>query len=140
MKELGTYLSFDGQCKAAMQFYQKCLGGELFTMPWSETPCDMPPEVKSSGRLAHARLSNGKISLMASDNVPGMPFQQGNNFAVILECDSVEEEGKLFQSLGDGGKVTMPLQDTFWGAHFGTLTDRFGINWMFSYAQPKRAE
>lgn len=70
---------------------------------------------------------------MASDTMPGMPLQQGNNFAVSIECDSNEEVDRLFAALGENGKANMPVQDMFWGARFGMLTDQFGIQWMFNF-------
>jgi len=76
---------------------------------------------------------------MAPDTMPGMPFQQGNNFSVTINCESLPEIERLFTDLGTNGKVTMQLQDTFWGARFGMLTDQFGINWMFNFERPKQA-
>jgi PhnB protein len=130
MKEVVTYLIFDGNCREAMTFYQKCLGGELQVMPFSEAPGEHPPEAKD--RTMHARLSKGLTILMASDTMPGMPFSQGNNFSVSIGCESQQEIESFFAALGEGGKVNMPLQDTFWGAHFGMLVDRFGIHWMLN--------
>jgi PhnB protein len=61
----------------------------------------------------------------------------GNNFSIAVECESMPEIDTLFTALGENGKVTMPLQDTNWGARFGMLTDQFGIRWMFNYELPK---
>ena len=139
MKELTTYLIFDGNCREAMTFYEKCLGAELQLTPFSEMPGDVPKEAKQAGdRIMHARLSKGPMPvLMASDTMPGMPFQQGNNFSVSINCESMPEIERLFAALGEKGKVTMQLQDTFWGAHFGMLTDQFGVNWMLNFELPK---
>jgi len=135
MKEIATYLNFNGNCRDAMKFYERCLGGELHMMPFSEVPGNYPPEAKD--RIMHARLTNGPAVLMASDTMPGMPFHQGTNFAIAVQCQSQEEIEKLFNAVSEKGKVTMPLQDTFWGARFGMLTDQFGINWMFNFEKPK---
>jgi PhnB protein len=135
MKEIATYLNFNGNCRDAMKFYERCLGGELHMMPFSEVPGNYPPEAKD--RIMHARLTNGPAVLMASDTMPGMPFQQGTNFAIAVQCQRQEEIEKLFNAISEKGKVTMPLQDTFWGARFGMLTDQFGINWMFNFEKPK---
>ncbi len=106
-------------------------------MPFSETPqCNVAKE--SEDRIAHARLIKGPAPiLMASDTLPGMPFQQGNNFSVSVNCESAQETERLFAALGEKGKIGMPLQDMFWGAYFGTLTDQFGVNWMFNFERPK---
>jgi PhnB protein len=136
MKEIVTYLNFDGNCKQAMQFYKQCLGGELHMAPFSEGPGNVPAEAKD--RILHARLAAGSSVLMASDTMPGMPFKQGNNFSICLNPESLAEAEKLFTALSEKGKVTMPLQDTFWGARFGTLTDQFGVNWMVNFEKPKQ--
>ena len=135
MKEITTYLMFDGNCREAMTFYEKCLGADLQIMPFSEAPGDFPPAAKD--RVMHASLTRGQANLMASDTMPGMPLQQGNNFSVSINCESLQEIERLFTAFGENGKVTMPLQDTFWGARFGMLTDQFGINWMFNFELPK---
>jgi len=69
--------------------------------------------------------------------MPGSPFKQGTNFSICLNPESLAEAEKVFSALAEKGKVTMPLQDTFWGARFGMLTDQFGINWMFNFEKPK---
>jgi PhnB protein len=91
---------------------------------------DYPPEAKS--RVIHAALKLGESHLMLSDTMPSMPKPAGNNVRVPINCDDVADMTKQFEALAAGGKITMPLQDTFWGAKFGMLTDAFGINWMFN--------
>ena len=128
MKRTNTYLIFDGNCRQAMTFYKRCLGGELQMLPFSESPGEVPKEARD--RIMHAKLTKGDAIWMASDTMPGMPFQRGSNFSISIECDNVQEIDRLFAALGEEGRVTMPLQKTFWAARFGMLTDRFGINWM----------
>src|SRR5262245_36810587 len=137
MKELITYLNFDGNCRDAMKFYEHCLGGDLQMMPFSEAQVEYPPEAKN--RIMHARLKAGPSELMASDTMPGMSFKPGNNFSICIGCESLEELERLFNALSENGKVTMPLQDTFCGPRFGMLTDQFGINWMFNFEKSKQA-
>src|SRR4029453_18968131 len=110
MKAGTIYLNFDGNCREAMKFYERCLGGELHLMPFSEAPGDHPKEAKD--RIMHARLVKGSAVLMASDTMPGMPFRQGTNFSISIDCESLEDIDRLFNAFGEGGKVTMPLQDT----------------------------
>ena len=132
MKQTIIYLNFDGNCREAMEFYKKCFEAELYLLPFSEAPADfLWVSAEAKDKVMHATLSKGTSTLlMASDTMPGMSFQPGNNFSVMIQCESLEEIKRLFAALGEKGKVTMALQDTFWAARFGTLTDRFGISWI----------
>src|SRR4051812_28767356 len=126
MKEITTYLNFDGTCREAMTFYAKCLGAELYVMRFSEVPGDFPPEAKD--KIMHAKLSKGTATLlMASDAMNGAPFKRGTDTWISINCESLAEIERLFAAIGEGGTVIMGLQDTFWGARFGMLKDRFGI-------------
>jgi len=136
MKALNTYLTFDGNTREAMTFYHKCLGGDLQMFTFGESPMPCPDADKN--RVMHACVANGPHILMASDTMPGMPFTPGNNYSISINCDSPEEAGKLFNALSEKAKINMPLQETFWAARFGMLTDQFGINWMFNYEKPKQ--
>ena len=132
MKAVVTYLNFDGNCKTAMTFYNRCLGGELAIMPFSEAPGDIPKEAKD--RVMHARITKNAATLvMASDTQPGHPFRPGSNFSISIDCESQDEIDRLFRAFSENAKITMPLQDAFWGARFGMLTDQFGVNWMFNF-------
>jgi PhnB protein len=73
---------------------------------------------------------------MASDAVPGMTYQSGNNFWVAIKCESVEETDRLFTAFSENAKIVMP-QETFWAARFGMLTDQFGVNWMFNFEKTR---
>jgi PhnB protein len=87
----------------------------------------------------HATLVASEGVLMASDTMPGMPFQEGNNFSISIGCESVEETDRLFQALSAGGNVKMPPQETFWAQRFAMFTDRFGIHWMLNMDKPHGA-
>ena len=137
MKNFYNYLNFNGNCRQAMEFYAKCLGADLQVMPFSSGPDDMPKDPKTADLVLHARLSKGSAVIMASDCPPGMPLQQGNNFSISVDCESRDEVDRLFAALGEKGPAVMPVQDMFWGAYFGMITDQFGINWMFNYDTPK---
>jgi PhnB protein len=135
MKKMVTYLTFDGACNKAMKFYQKCFGGDLNMIPFSEAP---DAKMKSQGdRIMHSNLVIDDMTLMASDSMPGHPYKIGNTSSIYLECESMAEVKKMFASLSEGGKVTMPLADTFWGAHFGCCEDKFGVQWMMSFSKPQ---
>jgi PhnB protein len=139
MKQILPFLHFDGNCREAMEFYKQCLGAELFLMPYSEAPGDqtwVTPESKH--RIMHSTLTLGEQLLMASDSMPGSPHIAGNNFAVVIECETYQEIDTLFTALSADGEVTMALQDTFWNARFGMFTDKFGIRWMLNFPLPKK--
>jgi PhnB protein len=125
-----AYLNFAGNTREAMTFYQRCLGGELEIMDAAGSPCEsvMP------NMVIHSRISrNGIPFLAASDSSPNMPVRFGDNFHVCIECESVEEIERLFAAIGQGGEVRMPLADMFWGARFGLVVDKFGVQWMFNH-------
>ncbi len=135
MKGINAYLNFNGNCREAMEFYNRCLGGELQLMPFSGAPMKVP---EGAGNLIiHARLEAQGGVLMASDTMPGMPYQPGNNFWVCLSCTDPPETEKLFTAFSANAKVIMPVQETFWASRFGMLTDQFGVNWMFNCEKPR---
>ncbi len=131
MQEFVTYLTFDGDCRAAMTFYADVLAGQLHLT----TVGEHSPESPDAQRILHARLDFPGGILMASDTMSAnvTPFVPGTNFALSIATETSEEQAVFFALLGDGGTVTMPLQDTFWGARFGMLKDKFGITWMFNH-------
>jgi PhnB protein len=135
MKAVVPYLNFDGTTREVMTFYHECLGGTLDVQTFRESGMPSPPE--AADRVVHARITSGSAVVMASDIMPGMPFRQGNNFAMIVECDSASEQDSFIAGLSKGGKITMEAQNTFWGARFAMLTDRYGINWMLNFELPK---
>jgi PhnB protein len=136
MNGIHTYLTFDGNCRQAMTFYSKCLGGELLLMPFADMPGETPEELKD--KIMHAKVCKGPHVLMASDSDPRTSVQPGNNFSICIQCESLEEIERLYSALGEKGTQLSPLQDTFWGARFGLLTDQFGIQWMFNFEIPKK--
>lgn len=139
MKGSITYLNFDGNCRDAMTFYGRCLEAEPHFTPFSAGPPEVLAMAKgATDRILHAELSTGTVTLMASDTLPGMPFHQGNNFSISLDCESQAEMERVFTALGENGEITMPMHEAFWGGRFGMLTDQFGISWMFSFRAPSQ--
>jgi PhnB protein len=136
VKAINAYLDFDGTCKQAMEFYKQCLGGELMMHPWSAGPEEFSKGVDPN-RIMHASLHTSAGILMAADVPPGSPYLPPAGFSICIAPDTREETAKLFSALSAGGEVTFPLQDTFWGAHFGTLKDKFGVQWMLNFENPK---
>jgi PhnB protein len=135
VKQINTYLNFDGDCREAMTFYAKCLGAELDLIPFSQMPGDVPKEAQD--RIIHARLHKGNMVLMASDSMPGSAVKRGNDAWIYVACESLDEIETLFPALAENGTVRMALHDAFWGARFGAVTDRFGSRWMLSFDLPK---
>ena len=125
-----SYLSFDGRCEEAIEFYKKALGAEVqMLMRFKDGPPDMKPTPGSENKVMHAALSIGETCVMASDGRnTGAPKFDG--FCLSLQIESQAEANKVFAALGDGGKVTMPLAKTFFAKSFGMVDDRFGVHWM----------
>jgi PhnB protein len=125
-----TYLFFDGNCAAAMRFYESILGGKLTLMTAKESPVmeHLPPG--SDDKILHSKLETGGALLMASDWMAAEPYPAVGGFAVTVTPPSVIEAKSIFDKLADGGVVTMPFGKTFYSDGFGMLIDRFGTSWM----------
>ncbi len=132
MHQFEPYLNFDGTCADAMRFYEKTLGGKLNLMTFKGSPMagQVPPEAQD--RVMHARLELDGCALMASDTMPGMKYQGIHGVGVSLSFKDAAQAKRVFDALAEGGKVTMPLQKTFWVESFGMVTDRFGTPWMIN--------
>jgi PhnB protein len=131
IKQLNPYLNFNGTAAKAIKLYESALGAKAEVMPWASGP-GAPSGDEYKDRVMHARLQIGPGVLMLSDTQPSAPVATGGNAHVSLDFDDPADMARRFEALSAGGKITMPLQDTFWGAKFGMLTDAFGINWMFN--------
>jgi PhnB protein len=137
IKKVNPYLNFNGTAEKAIKLYETALGAQADNvMRFGDAPnMDIPPDQK--GRVMHAQLHLGSGVVMLSDTMPGKPVTAGSNSHVCLDFDDPADMRRKFDALAAGGQVTMPLQDTFWGAKFGMLTDAFGIQWMFNCDQKK---
>jgi len=138
MATVHPYLIFNGQCEEAFTFYKSVFGGEFAYMgKFGEMPGDGSATLSESdaNRIMHVSFPIGENTiLMGSDsNEQSGDVKFGDNISVSINTDSRIEADKLFQGLSSGGKITMPLQDTFWGAYFGMFVDKFGINWMINF-------
>lgn len=136
MAEFNAYLNFKGNCREAMQFYHGCLGGTLNLMTYGESPmaAQMPSEMHS--RILHSVLTIGGVMIMGTDMSSQEDYIHGNTLALCLVCNSREEIETLFAKLSDGGNVTHPLKEEFFGT-YGDLTDKYGFRWMFQYGPAK---
>ena len=137
MSPIHAYLTFDGNAAEAMRFYEKTLGGKIqMMMTMGEAPGaeQFPPGAAS--RIMHAALAYGGGLLMASDSMPGQPYEGMKGFGVALTLDTVAEGRRVFDALAEGGKVGMPYDKTFWVEAFGMVTDRFGTPWLVNGGKP----
>lgn len=140
MTTVNVYLNFLGNCEEAFHFYQSVFGGEFsYVGRFSEIPLDsdMPPvpeELKN--KIMHIGLPISSETMLMGSDTGGEwapTFTKGNNFSISVNIsDSKEKADAFFQDLSEGGKITMPMADTFWGDYFGMLEDKFGVNWMIS--------
>lgn len=139
MDAIVPYLNFNGNAVDALAFYAKAFDGKvLFQQTFGESPmADQTPEELKT-KIMHATFQAGDLTFMASDCMPGQEVSSGTNTSLSLNFKSVADIDKTFAALSGGATVTMPLQDTFWGAKFGMLTDKFGINWMFNHDYGKK--
>ena len=133
MTRIDAYIAFNGSCRAAMEFYKECFGGELTLLPVAGSPAEehCPPEMKD--QVLHASLINAGLVLMGSDMVGPAGYVKGNSVTLSVNCSSDDEINSFFSKLSEGGEVTDPLGVKFWGATFGMLNDKFGIRWMLNY-------
>lgn len=135
---LSTYLTFDGDCGAAFDFYKSVFGGDFAVRStFADAPPDMGVADADKGKIMHVSLPVGDSVLMGSDRAgdQGPPFKAGNNFSISYSPKTKKDADRVFLQLAQGGHVAMPLQDTFWGAYFGMCTDRFGVQWMVNVDQ-----
>lgn len=134
MNQLISYLTFNGNCREAMLFYQHCLGGELHLQTLGDVPVaeKLPPDFRHY--ILHASLVKDDLVLMGTDMVGDDGLVKGNAVSILLECKSREEMESCFGSLSKGGKATHAIEQTHWGALFGGLTDPFGYHWLLKYS------
>ncbi|EGA65620.1 VOC family protein [Vibrio brasiliensis] len=128
MYQVTPYLFFAGRCQEALDFYHKCFGGVVLTKQLFK---DAPQEIEGADPnwIMHAEFEAFGMKLMLSDGVVAKELT-GNNMALSVVLNDLDEQGRLFDKLSHGGHIMMPLADTFWGARFGKVEDQFGIRWM----------
>jgi PhnB protein len=125
-----TYLHFAGTCEEAFKAYEKILGGRIGMISrFSEAPPAMGSDPAFANKIMHIRMSLGAFTLMGSD-APPQRFSQPQGFSVSIGTDDPAEADRIFAGLSEGGRIDMPIQETFWAQRFGMCVDRFGIPWM----------
>ena len=141
MSKVSIYLNFQGNTEEAFNFYKSVFKTEfdrpIFRMSDAPPMPGMPPvSDKEKNSVMNIGLPIlGGVVLQGTDMLESMghKLKIGNNTTICLEPDSKEETDRLFNALSSGGSDTMPLQDMFWGAYWGTCLDKYGIRWMFNF-------
>lgn len=131
--QLQPYIFFYGRCEEALEFYKKALGGTYEAMKNAESPMadQVPPDFKN--KIMHASFTAPGVSFFASDGrEPKKIDPDEGNISLALNATDAAQGERVFNALAEGGTVSMPIADAFWGGRFGMLQDRFGIEWMFT--------
>ena len=129
--KLNPYLNFAGNAEEALNFYANALSGEITQLGrYGESP--MPCDDDWKQKVIHARLVFDDNLIMVSDSFKGAPVNFDGNIQMSIDVENTERLNAVFEKMSEGGQVTMPLQDAFWGARFGMLKDKFGVSWMFN--------
>ena len=130
---LNPYINFSGDARAALELYAEVFGGTLTLNTFGEFGAADSPE---ADKIMHGMVeTSGGFTLMGADAPPGMELHPGNNVAVSLSGDDVDELRGYWEKLSDGGTVTVPLEKQMWGDEFGMCVDRFGVHWMVNITQ-----
>ena len=145
MTTVNVYLTFNGNCEEAFNFYRSVFGGEF---PYLGRYKDMPAEDRKqtasedAEKIMHVSLPVSKETVLMGSDTGGewaANYSRGNNFSISINTDTKEEADRLFNGLSAGGTATMPMNKTFWGDYFGMFTDKFGINWMVSFNEARQS-
>ncbi len=143
---INVYLTFNGNCKEAFDFYKSVFGGDF---PQVSTFAEMPPQEgmppvaeEDKDKIMHVSLPISEETVLMGSDTGGewaKGFKQGNNFSISVNAGSKDEANRIFKALSRDGQVMMPMDKTFWGSYFGMLRDQFGINWMVSFDENPHA-
>jgi PhnB protein len=137
--KVNPHLAFDGECAAAFRFYERLFGGKIVTMlSYGDSPLASQFKTSLHQRILHATLELGDQTLYGADT-PSDEYQRPQGFCVTVSMDDIESTQRIFAGFAAGGTVRMQLQETFWTAGFGLVTDRFGIPWEVQCEQPPLA-
>ena len=121
------YLYFKGSCEAALTFYAACgLGKIIHLQRYDGTPMAEREGGAWRDKVLHSLFEGPGLRLFASDGADSEPMK---GCALLIESDEVAAASALFEALSAGGRITVPFQKQFWGAHYGNFTDRFGVQW-----------
>lgn len=138
MSSLNIYLTFDGACEQAFNFYTEVFDAQVNVLSrFSEMPPNPEFELadEDRGKIMHMTLQIDENTILMGSDTPagaGIELVTGNNFSIAVAAGTRQRVDEILARLSEDGQVTMPTQETFWGAYFGSCVDRFGINWMVS--------
>jgi PhnB protein len=133
--KFNTYVNYGGNCAEALHYYEQHLGGKIVTIStWAQSPMSPPPGLSADSTI-HARIIIGDTLLMASD-APTNQWEPMRSAYLTLGFDSNEETERAYEALGEGGKIFMKLEETFFAHRFAMLQDKFGANWMIIHEKP----
>jgi PhnB protein len=145
MTKVHPYLNFPGTCEEAFNYYKSIFGGDFTFVGRFK---DMPPQEDVTlsdddlNKIMHISLPIGDDSMIMGSDSAGEwapNLTTGNNIALSITAGTKADADRLFNGLSDGGKITMPIANTFWGDYFGMCTDKFGIHWMVSFNEKMSA-
>ena len=129
--KIQAYLSFKGNCQKALDYYQSIFGGKIVNrQDYSDEKIDIPEHYRN--KLQHAELKGDGFHIMAYDASPDTPITDGTNIQMSIDLENEEKAKNVFHDLANQGKIQTEFQKTNWGAHYGRVTDQFGINWMIN--------
>ncbi len=140
MNMISLYLTFNGQCEEAFNFYQSVLGGKIEHLSrFGEMPenPDYPLSEENTNKIMHISYRINEQTVLLGSDTGGEwanSLVQGNNFSISINANNPSESDEIFTALSEKGKVIMPMNKSFWGSYFGMLTDQYGIQWMVSCA------
>ena len=141
MATVNAYINFEGNCEEAFNFYKTVFGTEFSMLDrFSEMPPQEGMELSEAdmNKIMHVSLPISKECVLMGSDVGGewaADLQVGNNITLSISAESKDQADQFFHKLSEGGKVSMPMDNTFWGSYFGMCTDRFDINWMIGFSQ-----
>ena len=134
---LNPYVSFNGNARQALEFYQSVLGGDLAVNTFGDFGQSGGDHAAVADQIMHGQLETDLgFTLMASDYGPDMEAVIGNNFAVSLSGDDQDDLRRYWEQLSSSGTVSVPLEKQVWGDEFGMCVDQFGVPWMVNIGQP----
>ena len=133
-------LVFNGECDAAFTLYQQCLGGDVtFRLTWGDSPMADQAPAEWRDKILHATLTVGGVTFHGGDVLPHT-YARPQGFQLQLDIEDIAAAERIFAQLADRGRVTVPLQQTFWARRFGAVVDRFGVPWAVNCGEQETCE